>query len=70
MPFYKFKCNSCKKNFEVLKKINEEKKTSCPYCDSEDTERVYGSVGVVFKGSGFYSTDSKKTSSKKAEVSK
>jgi len=70
MPFYKFKCNSCKKNFEVLKKINEEKKASCPYCDSEDTERVYGSVGVVFKGSGFYSTDSKKAASKKAEVSK
>ena len=59
MPFYKYACEECGHTFEIMQKISDEKVTTCPECGGQ-VKRVFGNVGVVFKGSGFYSTDSKK----------
>ena len=57
MPFYTFKCPSCKKKKDVLQGMNDK----APICDGVKMERVYTSVGKPqFKGSGFYETDYKK----------
>lgn len=59
MPFYKYACEECGHTFEIMQKISDEQVTTCPECGGQ-VKRVFGNVGVVFKGSGFYSTDSKK----------
>lgn len=64
MPLYVYKCNNCEHQFEVRQRFSEEPLTECPQCEGQ-IRRVINSVGVVFKGSGFYVTDSRngKTSS-------
>ncbi|MDD5448529.1 MAG: zinc ribbon domain-containing protein [Actinomycetota bacterium] len=57
MPRYEYECKSCKKRFEVVHGINETV-DSCEYCGG-NVRKVFHPVGVIFKGSGFYSTDSK-----------
>ncbi|HHF52946.1 MAG TPA: zinc ribbon domain-containing protein [candidate division WOR-3 bacterium] len=75
MPIYEYKCTKCGKIWEILVLPHEEQPRICPECGGE-LERIYtGSVGLVFKGSGFYITDyanrtkekSKKTEEKKKE---
>ena len=57
MPFYSYKCPSCKKEKEVLQGMNDKP----PICDGVKMERLFKSVGKPrFKGSGFYETDYKK----------
>lgn len=65
MPLYVYKCNNCEYQFEVRQRFSDEPLTDCPQCDQEQIRRVINPVGVVFKGSGFYVTDSRngKTSS-------
>jgi putative FmdB family regulatory protein len=63
MPRYEYKCKKCDKNFEVVHGINENVDT-CKFCGSE-VRRVFHPVGIVFKGSGFYSTDSRIEGGKK-----
>jgi putative FmdB family regulatory protein len=58
MPIYEYKCEKCGK-FEKLQKISEEPLTVCPSCGSKVERIISKNVGVVFKGSGFYTTDSK-----------
>ena len=64
MPLYVYKCNNCEHQFEVRQRFSEEPLIECPQCEGQ-IRRVISSVGVVFKGSGFYVTDSRngKTSS-------
>jgi putative FmdB family regulatory protein len=50
-------CNACDHAFEAFQSFSEEPLTECPECKGE-VRKVYSSVGVVFKGSGFYKTDS------------
>jgi putative FmdB family regulatory protein len=50
-------CNACDHPFEAFQSFSEEPLTECPECKGE-VRKVYSSVGVVFKGSGFYKTDS------------
>lgn len=59
MPIYQYKCNFCGNKFEEFKKLNGTDTVLCPICGEEAT-RVFSSVGIIFKGSGFYSTDSRK----------
>lgn len=59
MPIYEYKCPSCGHLFEVLRKASDSPDGKCPKCETQ-SKRVYHPVGVIFKGSGFYSTDSKK----------
>lgn len=57
MPRYEYECKSCKKRFEVVHGVNETV-DSCKYCGGS-VRKVFHPVGVIFKGSGFYSTDYK-----------
>ena len=61
MPTYQYVCSNPegKHEFEVVQSFTDPAVTTCPQ-DGSPVRKVYGSVGVVFKGSGFYRTDSRK----------
>jgi len=63
VPTYQYACTNPegKHEFEVVQSFTDAALTECPQCGAP-VRKVYGSVGVVFKGSGFYRTDSRKTS--------
>ena len=58
MPTYVYACKSCGHRFEQYQSFSEDSLTTCPECTQETLRKVFDSVGIVFKGSGFYSTDS------------
>ena len=58
MPTYEYHCDSCEKNFDVVQSFHDDPLTACPTCGSR-VRKVFGNVGIVFKGSGFYKTDSR-----------
>jgi putative FmdB family regulatory protein len=58
MPIYGYVCRQCGHEFEVLQGINEAPLKSCPECMGPLQKLLYP-VGVIFKGSGFYTTDYK-----------
>ena len=64
MPTYQYACTNpeVKHEFEVVQSFTDEPVSVCPECGAP-VRKVYGSVGVVFKGSGFYRTDSRKSAS-------
>lgn len=59
MPTYEYVCTSCDTPLEVVQSIHEPSLTDCPSCADGRLRKVFGNVGVVFKGSGFYRTDSR-----------
>ena len=61
MPTYAYACTVCDHRFEAVQSFSDDALTVCPECDGR-LRKVFGSVGVVFKGSGFYRTDSRSTS--------
>jgi putative FmdB family regulatory protein len=69
MPIYSYKCNNCEKIFDRFEKPGSNKKVLCPDCNSEAL-RIFSPVGIVFKGSGFYSTDYNSKSAKPASENK
>lgn len=62
MPTYHYRCKSCAHEFDQFQKFAEDPLTVCPEC-GEEIRRVIQPVGVVFKGSGWYITDSRPKSS-------
>ncbi|WGY02902.1 zinc ribbon domain-containing protein [Nocardioides sp. QY071] len=62
MPTYQYLCTECGHAFEQVQKFSDDALTTCPECTGK-LRKVFNSVGVVFKGSGFYKTDSKASSS-------
>ena len=66
MPTYQYACVSCGHEFEVVQSFSDESLTKCPECQGE-IRKIYSAVGVVFKGSGFYKTDSAKLNTTKAQ---
>lgn len=56
MPYYQYRCNNCGHEFEQRQRMSDEPLTVCPVCNGR-IRRVVNSVGVVFKGSGFYVND-------------
>src|SRR5450631_4102849 len=58
LPTYEYHCDSCDQNFDVVQSFTDDPLTACPTCGSP-VRKVFGSVGIVFKGSGFYKTDSR-----------
>lgn len=60
MPTYQYACNACGHEFEAIQSFSDSSLTQCPECKGE-VRKVYSAVGVVFKGSGFYKTDSAKS---------
>ena len=62
MPTYQYRCTSCGEELEAVQKFTDPALTTCPAC-AGDLRKVFSAVGVVFKGSGFYATDSRKAAS-------
>jgi putative FmdB family regulatory protein len=62
MPIYTYRCESCGVQFERNQKFTDAPLTRCPECGKKSLRKVYTPVGIVFKGSGFYSTDHKSPS--------
>ncbi|MSY27390.1 MAG: FmdB family transcriptional regulator [Actinobacteria bacterium] len=58
MPTYPYACTSCEHSFEIVQSFSEDALTECPECGG-GLRKLYSSVGIVFKGSGFYRTDSR-----------
>lgn len=58
MPTYEYACRSCGEHHDVVQKFGDDPLTECPSCGGP-VRKVFGAVGVVFKGSGFYKTDSR-----------
>ena len=58
MPTYQYACTACGHRFEAVQAFTDDSLSVCPVCSGQ-LRKVYGSVGVVFKGSGFYRTDSR-----------
>jgi len=57
MPVYTYRCESCGVQFERSQKFTDSPLVRCPECGKKSLRKVYTPVGIVFKGSGFYSTD-------------
>jgi putative FmdB family regulatory protein len=62
VPTYQYSCTECGHFFEAVQSFSEDSLTVCPECDGR-LRKVYNAVGVVFKGSGFYRTDSRASTS-------
>lgn len=58
MPIYSYRCNDCGHEFDQRQRMSDDALTVCPVCEGK-IRRVVTSVGVVFKGSGFYVTDNR-----------
>ncbi|MEA2009051.1 MAG: zinc ribbon domain-containing protein [Chloroflexota bacterium] len=65
MPIYTYRCENCGVQFDRRQKFSDDPLTICPECETETLHKVYLPVGIVFKGSGFYSTDNKSPSGRK-----
>ena len=61
MPTYQYACTECGHAFEQFQSFSDDALTVCPECEGK-LRKVYNAVGVVFKGSGFYKTDSRSAS--------
>lgn len=62
MPMYDYRCTACGARFEAWQKFTDDPISVCPTC-SGPAQRVIHAAGIMFKGSGFYSTDSRSHSS-------
>ncbi len=69
MPTYEYVCTECGAPLEVVQSIHDPALTECPACAGR-LRKVFGNVGVVFKGSGFYRTDSRGKSAGAAPAAK
>lgn len=65
MPTYQYACTACDHRFEAVQSFSDASLTECPAC-SGGLRKVFSSVGIVFKGSGFYRTDSRSGASSTA----
>lgn len=68
MPTYQYRCKACTNELEAFQKFTDDPLTICPDCGGP-LRKLFGNVGIVFKGSGFYATDSRKSNSA-ADLSK
>ena len=67
MPTYDYICDDCKHEFEEFESIKADPQTTCPACHKETLRRKIGAgAAILFKGSGFYQTDYRSDSYKKA----
>ncbi|MHC9296645.1 FmdB family zinc ribbon protein [Mycobacterium sp. LTG2003] len=61
MPTYSYACTECGNRFDAVQAFSDDALTTCPKCSGK-LRKLFGSVGVVFKGSGFYRTDNRDSS--------
>lgn len=68
MPTYDYACSGCGHRFERFESINDDAPKACPECSRKRARRMIGmGAGLIFKGSGFYATDSKRSGAKPDE---
>jgi putative FmdB family regulatory protein len=60
VPTYTYACTECDNKFDAVQAFSDDALTECPKCDGR-LRKLFGKVGVVFKGSGFYRTDSRES---------
>jgi putative FmdB family regulatory protein len=58
MPTYEYRCKDCGEHLEVVQAFTDDPLTECPACGGP-LRKVFGNIGITFKGSGFYKTDSR-----------
>lgn len=63
MPTYEYKCDACGHLFEEFQSMNDKPLKKCPKCGGKVQRLISAGAGMIFKGSGFYSTDYKKSNS-------
>ena len=73
MPTYEYECKTCTHRFEIFQNMSEAPLKTCPACGKSVRRLIGGGAGIIFKGSGFYATDNKSSStvskkSKEAEA--
>ena len=59
MPTYEYECTSCKHRFETFQSMMDDPLDECPECGKKIRRLIGGGMGIIFKGSGFYSTDNR-----------
>lgn len=59
MPTYEYECTSCKHRFETIQSMADDALEECPECGKKIRRLIGGGMGIIFKGSGFYSTDNR-----------
>ncbi|MEV0434196.1 FmdB family zinc ribbon protein [Nocardia sp. NPDC050413] len=69
MPTYSYACTECDNRFDIVQSFSEDSLTECPQCTGK-LRKLFNSVGIVFKGSGFYRTDSRGGASTASEPAK
>jgi len=69
VPTYQYTCTECGEPLEMVQKFSDEPLTVCPACGGR-LRKVFSPVGIVFKGSGFYRTDSRKSATAAAPATK
>jgi putative FmdB family regulatory protein len=62
MPTYDYECKTCGHRFEAFQSINDQPLKACPECGKRVRRLIGGGTGIIFKGSGFYTTDYKHSS--------
>jgi putative FmdB family regulatory protein len=62
MPTYEYRCKACEHQFDAVQSFTDDALTECPECGGP-LRKVFGNVGITFKGSGFYKTDSRSAGS-------
>jgi putative FmdB family regulatory protein len=68
VPTYSYACTECDNKFDAVQAFSDDALTTCPKCSGR-LKKLFGSVGVVFKGSGFYRNDSRESSKSSASSS-
>lgn len=69
MPTYSYACTECDNRFDIVQSFSDDSLTVCPACSGK-LRKLFNSVGIVFKGSGFYRTDSRGNSGTASEPAK
>jgi putative FmdB family regulatory protein len=59
VPTYEYACKKCRKHLEIVQSFKDDALTVCPSCGGV-LRKVFGNIGIAFKGSGFYKTDSRR----------
>lgn len=62
MPTYEYRCKDCGHTFDAVQAFSDDALTTCPECGGA-LKKLFGNVGITFKGSGFYKTDSRSAGS-------
>ena len=69
MPTYEYRCKDCGEHLEVVQAFTDDPLTECPACQGT-LRKVFGNIGITFKGSGFYKTDSRKAAASASKSAK